>query len=385
VGRLLAAETVPEQLGVARSSAAAAEAGPTAVELAHVVGNRAFGALVARRRLQRQAPALPVEPPPRAPARPVRLGGAPANENVAVPTIPSPPPVHQPSESTATLVERGGIVEQERWLKGQLERPHAALDRGGRAPRFVTSGALTGVQGRLGMIRYTPRTFHVLSKIEYEVSRANTNEDLEDVLIRYLGRGTVRVLPPRLDELDIVWRDDLDPDGRVRTAIYFGALAKRIREVPALASAPAARRPRLPEESRRRGCEIVVRPVTYGGDPLAEVFCDIVTGRHFEAVVRAPDGGKAYYDALAGNLAFECKCGWSSMLRDLGSARAWARVRGQFKLDKIEKQMRAHQDVADQCGLNLVYIVSNQRVAEFLNQRWDGRPHVIWSRFDECN
>jgi len=137
--------------------------------------------------------------------------------------------------------------------------------------------------------------------------------------------------------------------------------------------------------------ECTFEEVGSGGDPLADLFCEEVTGstKGKDILVTTPEGDKAWYDALQSLLATECKCGYASVVeafdraeRTGGKVPFWAEAR----MEKLDQQKGRGVRVALRCGLKLRYYVSNKRVADFLNERWSmGQDFVFWTPSDHCD
>ncbi len=137
--------------------------------------------------------------------------------------------------------------------------------------------------------------------------------------------------------------------------------------------------------------ECTVEEVGSGGDPLADLFCEEVTGSSKERdfLVTTPEGDKAWYDALQGLQATECKCGYKSVVEAHDEAARTGRkvpFWAERAMDDLDTQKGRGVRVALRCGLTLRYYVSNKRVADFLNERWSmGKDFVFWTPSDLCD
>jgi hypothetical protein len=345
-------------------------------ELVHVVQQTTGrGAPMIARRGPAPVP-VPVRPPVRAPSPTTRR---PEGQRYA----PYPP------TTLPGLLEQGRQRAEREQNILEAERPVATLDRGGRAPDFITEAGEQLGMWAWGSARYRVRRFHVLDAIEYEVSRAATEADLNRILMDYIsfppiviGRWSIR---PTFRLFVPVFPDNLDPDGSIRLETYEQALAQRIADVPALSRTRAVTA-RIPREARRRGCTVrPARPMGDNLDPLAPIYCQVMTGTIFEYRVTAPNGDWVQYDALVGETAIECKCGYAWLSRDLNSDEAWRRNRAERRLQARDEQMLRQRRVAAACGLNLVYYVSNREFADLLADRWMGDPLVEWRPWSECD
>jgi Domain of unknown function (DUF4157) len=294
--------------------------------------------------------------------------------------------------SLEAIIERARRARSLEIARFELERPVATLQRGGSPPNFITDESPQLAMMEAGNVRYTPRRFHVLDAIEYEVSRANTEEQLQQILVNYvqyfplIRRGRQRLFQvPLFAPNFLVFPRNLDPDGTVRMAAYASAVQRRSAQVGRLAQSQLSPT-RVPEETRRRGC-IVMPAAPLGDDPLGEIFCQMVTGGSLEYKVTAPDGQSVQYDAMIGNTVYECKCGYARVFdallrwRETGDGRyRWA----EHELSRRTEQMLRQKRVASACGLTLRYYVSNPQFAQLLTEAWHGDPVVLHQRFDEC-
>ena len=83
---------------------------------------------------------------------------------------------------------------------------------------------------------------------------------------------------------------------------------------------------------------------------------------------------------LRGNTWYECKCGYEALLT--GAARGDGVARA--VLAKLDHQVLNHVDIARTCGLEYRYIVSNERVANILRERWFGNVVINVVPFEGC-
>ncbi|HEY9132674.1 MAG TPA: DUF4157 domain-containing protein [Dyella sp.] len=359
------------------------------------------------RRVARQAAVpLPVEP---AVEPEVFPEGEAANDN-AVPSETFPTgeigPRYAPNPNNHSLeadLARAQIRDHAERVKLQQERPVATLDRGGAAPDFVTEkGKRTytwiGGIGGGGSVVVRNRFFHVLDAIEDAVSKVNSPEELQDVAQQYLPLTSIyeegisqsrREHPFRQPQLPIakpfweapVYPQNFDPQAAARLATFGAAVDKRTKAVPALANS------RLKPKTRRKGgCRI--EPIeTMGGDPLSGLYCHLATGSplSYKITIESSTGGLtqrwAEIDSLRGDTWYECKCGYEALLT--GAARG-ERVAAAV-LDKLDHQVLNHVDIANTCGLQYRYIVSNQTVANLLRSRWFGNVTIDVVPFEHCD
>lgn len=361
-------------------------------------------------RLARRGPMpapAPVRPPPvRAPA-PRAPGGT------LAPGSPAPSggtyqvPIWVPDQTDNTLeamLQRGAIRDYAERERIRQERPVATLERGGQPPRFITEQGtrthswLGGPAGG-GSVTVRVRKFHVLDAIEYEVGRANTEGDLQAILQKYVpmvallneaieisqGAGRFRAPMTGVPILALIWDEPVypvgfDPRAETRLQVFEGALRRRAEQVPTLAQS------RLKPQSRRRGgCRI--EPIApLGDDPMSVLYCHLATGSpySYKITIESATGTAtqrwAEIDSLRGNTWYECKCGYEALLS--GEARGEGVARA--VLDKLDKQVLNHVDIARTCGLEYRYIVSSQRVAETLRQRWFGNVVIDVVPFEGC-
>jgi hypothetical protein len=338
-----------------------------------------------RERVQRRGPV--VRPPVRAPA--ARLGGPTQQDNTL--------------EGMMERARGRNYAERERF---QMERPVATLQRGGRAPDFITEEGTRrhswlGGPGGGGSVDYRVRKFHILDAIEYHASRASTEEDLEAIVNRFIpgvatgyavtdvGARSRRQRGPfaggtMIDYLDApIIAEGLDPNGVQRIEVFEQAARRRAETVPALANSILISR-----TQRRRGCRLVPTEPS-GDDPLSNLYCHAVTNSpySYRIYIETSQGTAtatqrwAEIDALRGNTWYECKCGYEALLT--GAARGDGVARA--KLDQLDHQVLNHLDIARTCGLEYRYIVSNDRVAEILRDRWFGNVTIEVREFEPCD
>lgn len=327
------------------------------------------------------------------------------------PVRPAPERLGAPSRFDTSLeaaLRRGQIRGYAERIRIEQERPFATLERGGRAPTFITEhGTRThswlGGAGGGGSVQVRIRRLHVLDAIEYEVGRANSEADLEAIVDRYIpevslynraialvesqpaSRGTYPVGPMVFIapwDIPTIPRD-LDPRGETRLQVFAAALERRSQRVPSLSRS----RLRARQTGRRGGCRLTGPIAPLGDDPLSALYCHMATGSPYSYRVHIESGAGtatrrwAEIDALRGNTWYECKCGYEALLT--GAARGEAVSRA--VLDKLDKQVLNHLDIARTCGFEYRYIVSNERVAEILRNRWFGNVTIDVVPFEPCD
>ncbi|MBF6047289.1 DUF4157 domain-containing protein [Streptomyces sp. NRRL B-1677] len=247
------------------------------------------------------------------------------------------------------------------------EVPRATLERGGKPPDFLTLDGYGVIVGEAGQVRHRKFAFHILDAIEYEVDRATTDEEIEAVAAAYIptrkqsaGRAP-RPVPraPALDPRRVVIPSTLDPGGEARLEVYGNAVRKKTKRAPKLATTA------LPQG----GCTMRMLRGFLGNDPVATLYCQMATGTENEVRVMPPgDPRGVVYDAIRENTVYECKCGYGSLVKALGQDRFWA----QWRADGLDEQVQRHRRVAQECGLQYRYMVSNKEFAELLRRRWFG-------------
>ncbi len=350
-------------------------------------------------------PAVPLRPPVRPPPQfRVIPGGR---------TDPSGRPLRVPEgqryapdpfdTSFEAALERANIRDYAERQRMQAERPVATLDRGGSPPDFITEHGQRridwlGGPGGGGSEIARIRRFHVLDAIEAAVGRANTERDLEAVLDRYvpmvalLNRGIDlptrrRALEPMIRPLispiwdEPVFPSDLDPQAITRLEVFETAARRRAQTVPALAQSRL-----VPQRRRRGGCRL--EPISpLGDDPLSVLYCHQATGSPYsyritiESATGAPTRRWAEIDALRGDTWYECKCGYEALLT--GAARGEGVARA--VLERLDRQVLNHADIARTCGLQYRYIVSNNTVRNILQNRWFGNVVIDVVPFEPCD
>jgi len=268
----------------------------------------------------------------------------------------------------------------------EAERPTATLERGGSPPGFITVEREELGMWAWGNARYKVRAFHVLDAIEYAVGRANTEGDLARIQETYIDPLSPQIARPSTI-IPLSWEtpkvpQNFDPGAVARTQVYNDALEKRQKVVPSLARASK----KSVAKKTPKGC--FIQPTTErGGDPLATLFCQIVTNGSPEYLVTTPSGEEIVFDGLIGNIAIECKCGYASLVK---AYTKWINANDpQYRwslraLEERDEQMLRQRRIATECGLKLIYYVSNEHVKALLESRWFGDPPIFVERMDEC-
>lgn len=288
-----------------------------------------------------------------------------------------------PSNSLAEIAERAEMNQRRSESVREGERPVATLERGGSPPDFITVSGRSSSIGEFGHVFYNTYAFHILEAIEYEVGRANTERELEEVLQTYITPNhPILLLQRRFPILRFqspIIPEWLDRGAEVRLRVYTEAVARRARQVPALQRITRAAPQRASDETTRRRC--TVTPASgLGNDPLATLFCQAATNSLFEYRVTSPTYGGATFDAMRGNTLFECKCGYRSLVRAHGQARGFAAL----QLDRMDEQVRRHLRIANDCGLQYRFMVSNPELADILRTRWSDVT-VLEHQFEPCD
>jgi len=360
---------------------------------------KGMSALHLARRGPMPAPRPPVRPAPARLPGTTAPRGAPGGSSYQGPVyVPD-----QSDDSFEAALQRSAIKDYAEKQRLRAERPIATLTRGGEPPKFITEdgmGTYSWIGGPSGggTITFRKRQFHVLDAIEYWVGRANNEQDLQLILQKYVP--VVALMNDFLDKLQgdsplsgaqiysftMFWDDPLyipgfDPNGQARLEVFETALEQRIKVKPDLAKSRLK-----PQSKRRGGCRLeVIEPM--GDDPLSNLYCHAVTGSpySYKITIETATGGAtkrwAEIDSLRGNTWYECKCGYEALLSGAAKGDAVARA----VLDRLDKQVLNHLDIAKTCGLEYRYIVSNEKVAEILRSRWFGNVVIDVREFDPCD
>ena len=348
-----------------------------------------------------ELPPVPVRPPLRVIEGGRRGPGRGRRRRRALP-VPGGPRYAPPDpydDSIEAGIERGNIRDYAERQRIDAERPIATIDRGGNPPTFITvhgtqNVSFLGGPGGRGVVTARIQHFHILDAIENEVGQATNEEQLEEVLERYVPLVAMRngIEPSRRSRFLIppiiffpmgepIYLPDFNPRAQARLQVFETAARTRVRAVPALARSRI-----IPQSRRRGGCRI--EPISpLGDDPLSILYCHAVTGSpySYKITIESETGGLtqrwAEIDSLRGNTWYECKCGYEALLsgaaRGLGVAEA--------VLQRLDHQVLNHIHIARTCGLEYRYIVSNERVAEILRQRWFGNVVIDVRAFESCD
>jgi hypothetical protein len=343
---------------------------------------------------------VPTRPPARAPARP---GARPGQREPAPMWVPE-----WHDDSLDAHFQRHSIRDYAERQRIEQERPVATLTRGGSPPHFITehgtrTHTFAGGPGYGGSVTVRIRKFHVLDRIEHDVSRANTEEDLQAILAEHAPNAAMlnenigemerraRGLPkkfglPPLARLPNpfdapVFPQDFDPRAEERLETFTQALEKRAAVVPTLANS------RLRSPSRKKGGCLIEPIDPLGNDPLSSLYCHLATGSPFsyKITILGQNGQKtqrwAEIDSLRGNTWYECKCGYEKLIADASRGEGTARA----ILEKMDKQVLNHREIAQTCGLTYRFVVSSERVAEILRERWNRNIEIYVIAVDICD
>jgi hypothetical protein len=353
-------------------------------------------------------PARPaVRPPTRAPARaPSRPSGGTSSPGRAQSDASGyQEPIWIPDQfdnSIDAMLQRGAIRDYAERQRIKAELPFATLARGGKAPKFITeqgTRTVTWLGGPAGGGSVTARVrrFHILDAIEHEVSQANNEADLHAILERYMpivallddaislsqGRTRLRTTQAPMQFLfdQPIIHDSIDPRAATRLKVFEEAVNKRAQQVPTLTASRL-----IPKSQRRKGCRI--EPISpLGDDPMSVLYCHIATGSpySYKITIEGADGKAtqrwAEIDSLRGNTWYECKCGYEALLTGASRGQKVANA----VLDKLDKQVLNHVDIARTCGLEYRYIVSNNTVADILRSRWFNNVVIDVVPFEGCD
>ena len=114
-------------------------------------------------------------------------------------------------------------------------------------------------------------------------------------------------------------------------------------------------------------CQMAATTAHAGADPVADLYCEQITGDPCEYRTRGATG-TAFFDSVKGDTATECKCGYLDFVRDANAGKRFAMRVLDDKLEQVRRHLRVVQD----CGLKYRVIVSNEEVATwFRNELGD--------------
>ena len=127
-------------------------------------------------------------------------------------------------------------------------------------------------------------------------------------------------------------------------------------------------------------CKMTATTQHSGGDPVADLFCEQVTHDPCEYRTNGASG-TAYFDAIRGTDAYECKCGLLSKVQAAQRGEQWA-IRA---MDEALEQIRRHLRVVQDCGLQYRMIVSNDVVANYLRGELGNEVDVGVEKSEFCD
>ncbi|HSI69367.1 MAG TPA: hypothetical protein VK941_03980, partial [Gillisia sp.] len=182
--------------------------------------------------------------------------------------------------------------------------------------------------------------------------------------------------PPNIpDTSPKPWPDKLSPAEMQKLKDWINP------PTPAQPKSPPVPKPNPKEkkdDNKKKDCRRVSRKTSRGDDPLAELFCSVVS-------MGAPSYdiystvGVAEIDALLGTSWYECKCGYLSTVRAFKRGEKWAK----FAVDKLDEQIRRQIKIAVHCGYQYRLFVANKEVEQFFRNRYSDID-VVRLDFEPC-
>jgi hypothetical protein len=127
-------------------------------------------------------------------------------------------------------------------------------------------------------------------------------------------------------------------------------------------------------------CKMVATADHAGANPIADLYCEQITGDPCEYRTRGATG-TAYFDSVKGDTATECKCGFLDFVRDANAGKRFAKRVLDDKLEQIRRHLRVVQD----CGLKYRIIVSNDEVAAWFRGELGDEVIVELKKSEFCD
>lgn len=127
-------------------------------------------------------------------------------------------------------------------------------------------------------------------------------------------------------------------------------------------------------------CKMTATTSHAGGDPVADLFCEEQTHDPCEYRTYAASG-IAYFDSIRGRDAYECKCGYLSLVRAERRGEEWASRALNEKIEQIRRHIRVSKD----CELQYRVIVSNDEVADWFRSQFGSEIDVIVEHSEFCD
>ncbi|MDO9498773.1 hypothetical protein [Falsiroseomonas sp.] len=285
----------------------------------------------------------------------------------------------------------------------QGEVPHATLRRGGRAPDFTTDTGLAqqAMIGTGATVTYRQMQFHILDAIEYEVARAETDDDLRRIVSDYLpdslfarsllveqvlldrARGYAQPFGTGVLRIRRQFRipSHLDPRAEQRMQVFSAAVAARTAAAPRLARGPLAQAVArnlmvAPPDEQPGPCNARDVP-RLGGHDRHNAYALHVTGSRSDHQVSTPEGISCTFDGLDPHRQlWEVKTGY----RYFSEANiVWSPDVPRFHdiILGLEEQRMRCTFVAARCGYPYAYAFDNPEVARFMQVQWGGVPPVL--------
>ncbi|NDJ75930.1 MAG: DUF4157 domain-containing protein [Chloroflexi bacterium] len=317
----------------------------------------------------------------------------------------TPPRYGLPPQNLAELSE---MMRQQNQVMA-AESTIAVLDRGGSPPNFMTEHERLGMWD-WGNAYYTERHFHILDAIEHDVMRAESQNDLTQVLRSFIPEalpeeqleppglpgGLSLRMDPRL--FGVTFPANFDPGGAKRLEVFWKAYEARNRQLeaeqeeerrrakeadPQVCVAPDA--PTLPDidfdmiggQCDRNGCQIEPIAQQFGRYPCHADFARSISGVSREFRITTPEGLSEDFDAMDyGGALYEVKTGYRWVPFSSNQAARQA-VIARF-IDQAERQLA----VAERCRRTLDWYFNDDQAAAFFEPLV--RPPVHFVPFD-CN
>ncbi len=313
---------------------------------------------------------------------------------LAPPETESPPFAVPPDPGSFEGMEQANEVAR---ILQEHEQPMATLERGGKAPDFVTKKGQGVVATRFANVRYDIRAFHVLDAMEDDVDNAASSGELVAIYRSYFpdsilggarGGGTI------LDRVDPTFYPKMiDAGGKVRARVFRAAVQNKIKEnsalstkdlVDAISQELAARETESRQEALRKEQEVqgpceagdVDRK---GGNEAHNEYATRVTGSTRDYRIVTPSGLECVTDGRDSKSRY--------LVWEVKTQHEWATKQGiidaifaprkQGQILDLDEQVNRCLTVCARCGFQYKVAFQSKDAAAFMHRQWGGVPPVV--------
>lgn len=305
-------------------------------------------------------------------------------------------------DSWEAMIYRSNKADAREYAIARRETPVLTTERGGEAPDFNSKKWQREENSHLGNLDHFDKKFHIIDKIEYDFSLANSEDELLKVYHKYQDWLIIPYSAKvcRVDDLPFIPRvyseymmfkfaDDLNPN-EIRNAINksFVERLKTIKTIQNqlnLAKALAeAEEVTLKGKRKEEGPCIIKSVARKGGNQMHNTFAEyvaLVKGAFLTAAAETefttPEGVSYSFDVFnfQTNQAFEVKTRhqWAGDMLIAGTM-YWPQFINRAVDMDIQRLKGLY--VANRCGIGFRYVFDNCSTMLGMRKQWSNIPPV---------